>query len=111
KNPGHNVPGDGAKKTGKDDLRIDSLDIDHARSDGFCNTDTKSKCGHEIEERSPENRLTRRKHARRDDGSNRVGRVMKTVQEIEHKRGEDQSKNDEKCRRCEIHAKVSILWG
>ena len=40
----------------------------------------------EVEERGPGDRLARREHARGDDGGNRIGGVVKAVDEIENQR-------------------------
>src|SRR5439155_1118040 len=47
--------------------------------------------GHEVEKRGPDDGLARRQNARRDDGCDRVRRVVKSVDEIEDERDQDQA--------------------
>src|SRR4029450_11588069 len=48
----------------------------------------------EVEKGSPDHRKTRREHARRDDGCNRVRRIVKTVDVVEDKRQEDEDDDE-----------------
>ena len=55
--------------------------------------------GDEIEERRPEHRILRPQHAGRDDGRDRIGGVVQSVQEVEQQRDGDQSDQDRKTKR------------
>ena len=55
--------------------------------------------GDEIEERRPEHRILRPQHAGRDDGRDRIGGVVQSVEEVEQQRDGDQSDQDGKTKR------------
>ena len=69
-------------------------DVDHARPDGLGDGGAEHERGHEVEEGRPHHGLAGLQHARRDDGGNRVGGVVKAVDVIEDQRNGD-DENDE----------------
>src|SRR6185437_16072458 len=56
--------------------------VDQTFSDRVGDMRAKSKCGNEIEECRPEDRLQWRQYARRDDRGDRIGRVVKAVEKV-----------------------------
>src|SRR5262249_15201424 len=64
--------------------------MNDALTDGGCDLDPETERRDEIEERCPRDRLTRRQHACRDHGCDRVGGVVKAVHEIEQQCHDDQ---------------------
>ena len=66
-----------------DDRQRDRRWIDHARANHSRDVQTEKQKSDEIEERRPHHRPARRQHARRNDGRDRVCRIVKTVDEIE----------------------------
>jgi hypothetical protein len=56
--------------------------------------DAEAEGGHEVEERGPHDGLQRREHASGHDGGDRVGGVVKAVDEVEDQRDEDDDDDD-----------------
>jgi hypothetical protein len=52
--------------------------------------------GNEIENRRPQHRHAGRQHPGGNDGRNRIGRIMKAIDEIEGKGDQDNEGDDEK---------------
>ena len=81
--PRDDVPGDRADETGEDHgVR------EHGRFHDICrdrggDRGPEDQERREVEERGPRHRLLRREHARRDDGRDRVRRVVEAVEEVE----------------------------
>jgi hypothetical protein len=57
--------------------------MDHASADHFGDGGAEQERGHKIKERGPQHGQLGRQDARRDDGGDAVGGVVKSVQEIE----------------------------
>ena len=89
--PGHDIPDDGAAQRGEDDARRHDVGLDDALADDRRDVEPEDEEGDEIEERSPEHRQEGTKHARRNDGGDRVRRVMQPIEEVEQERGCDQA--------------------
>ena len=66
------------------------------RADRLGDMQAEEQEGDEIEERRPGDRVLRPQHAGRDDGGDRVGRVVQAVEEIEGQRDGDQPDQDGK---------------
>lgn len=92
--PGDDVPGDCADERREHDLRRHDVGADDAPADGLGDVETEEHEGYKIEEGSPEDRILRAQHTRRDDGGDGVRSVMQAVQEIEEQSDADQA--DEK---------------
>ncbi len=88
--PGDQVPDDRPHQAGKDHAEADDRNIDEAGADGLGDGRTKREGGNEIEHRRPDDGLAWRQHTGRHYGGNRVGGVVKAVDEIENERDEDQ---------------------
>ncbi len=58
---------------GRDDTRIDD-----ARSKRFGDVQSEEEEGYEVEERRPENSILRPEHASRNDGRDRIGRIVQS---------------------------------
>ena len=80
--------------------------LDDARPDRLRHVQPEYRERDEIEERGPDDRGLRPQHARRHDGRDRVGRVVKPVQEVEQQRDRDQRDEDGKSERGGVHVVV-----
>ncbi len=97
--PGDQVPDDGADQGGEYHLRIDDAGFDDAGADGVRDVEPEHQEGDEIEERRPQHRILRPQHPGRDDGRDRVGGVVQSVEEVEQQRDCDQSDQNRKTKR------------
>ena len=89
--PRDQVPDDGARRPAEDDREGHDLDIDHPGPHGPGHGGPERECGDEVEERRPDYRFARRQDARRHDGRNRIGGVVKTVDVVEEERDRDET--------------------
>ena len=64
-----------------------------AGADGLRHVQPEEQERDEIEERSPRHGIVRPQHAGRDDGRDRIGGVVQSVEEIERQRDDDQSRS------------------
>ena len=94
--PRDQVPDDRAHQPGKDHREADDRDVDEAGADGLGDRRAEGERGDEVEERRPDDGLARRQHPRRHDGGDRVGGVVKAVDEVENERDDDQRDDCEK---------------
>ena len=101
--PGNEVPDDRADQPGEDHRRGDDRDVDHPRPHRLGDRGAEDRGGGEIEERGPDDGLTRREHAGRDDRGDRVGGVVKAVDVVEDERDDDDERDE--CE-CGVHACV-----
>ena len=69
---------------------VDDVRRDDPGADGLRHMQAKEQEGDEIEERSPDDRDTGRKHARRDHRRDRICGVMQPVEKIEDEGDRDQ---------------------
>src|SRR4029450_2051449 len=72
---------------------------DDPGADGVSDVEPKHHEGDEVEERRPEHRVVRPEHPRRDDGRDRVGGIVQSVEEVEQQRECDQPDQDRKTKR------------
>ncbi len=70
----------------EDHLRVDDAGLDDPGADGVGDVKPEHQEGDEIEERRPQHRILRPQHPGRDDGRNRVGGVVQSVEEVEQQR-------------------------
>ena len=75
------------------------LGLDDAGADGVGDMQAEHQEGDEVEERRPQHRILRPQHAGRDDGRDRVGRVVQAVEEVEQQRDGDQADQNRKTKR------------
>jgi hypothetical protein len=68
--------------------------VDHALADHGGDVCLEDQKGDEVEERGPDDGVFRGEDARRDDGGDRVCRVVETIDEIEDKRNPDHEDDD-----------------
>ena len=104
--PGNQVPDDGAEKARIDHREADDGQIDHAGADGSRDSGSGEERRREIEERGPNHCLAWREHARRDDGRNRIGRVVETVDVVEDEGDDDQPTDGEEVG---VHPRSGVL--
>ncbi len=90
---GDDVPDDGAEEAAANDVDINGLGIDKLVRDSLSDTGTEEESGDEIEERGPEDSLQRGEDPGGDYGSDGVGRVVETVEEVEDKRDANQDED------------------
>src|SRR5262249_17040537 len=69
---------------------VDNVRVDDALAHRPGDLEMKHQEGDEVEECRPDHGSARRQHSRRDHGRDRVGRVVKAIEEIEQERQSDQ---------------------
>jgi hypothetical protein len=92
--PGDDVPDNRPDQRAKNDVVIDNGRINGPFADGFGDRQLEQKIGQKIEGCRPDHRLMRFENPGRNDGGNRVGRIVKTVHEIEQQGDDDQGNDD-----------------
>src|SRR5262249_49805516 len=83
-----------ADEPGQDHPVVDDVRIDDALAHRLGDLHAETEGGHEVEEGGPHYGLQRREHAGGDDGGDRVGGVVKAVDEVEDQ-GDQNDEDDE----------------
>src|SRR3954451_6126910 len=84
-------------------MRVDYVSGDDTGPDGLGDMRAENQEGDEIEEGGPEYGMLRAHHAGRDDGGDRVRRVMQAVEKVEGEGHHDEPDQDRECKRDGIH--------
>ena len=71
--------------------------VDDAAADGFGHMQAEEQERDEVEERGPGHGILRPQHAGRDDGGDRIRRVVQPVEKIKRQRDEDQRHQQREC--------------
>src|ERR1700726_2181520 len=80
-------------------MHIDDAGIDDPGADGLRDVKAEHQESDEIEERRPQHGILRPQHAGRDDGRNRIGSVVQSIEEVEQQRDSNQSDQNRKTKR------------
>ncbi len=88
--PREDVPRDRPGEGAEDHPGVDDVGGDDALAERLRDVQAEEQEGDEVEERGQHHRALRRKHARRDDGRDGVGGVVRPVDEVEEQREADQ---------------------
>lgn len=70
-------------------VRLDATGLWHVSASRIGYRRAEEECGHEVEKGRPDDRLRGRQDVSRHHGSDRIGSVVKTVDEIENQRDPD----------------------
>src|SRR6476659_8669193 len=101
---GDELPGDGACQRAEDDTGVDNAGFDDAATHRLGDMQAEHEEGDEVEEGSPRHGMMRPQDTGRDDGGDRVGRIVHAVQEIEGDGDGDQRKQQGKRKRACVHS-------
>ena len=101
--PGDQVPEDRAHERAEHDAWIDHIGGDDADADGLRDMRTEEQKGDEIEKSSKSYGCLRPQYACRDDGCDRIGCVVQTVEKIERQRDQNQCDQQRERERDRIH--------
>ena len=89
--PRNQIPDNRANQGARNSANGDDVCVDHSFSNGCRDRGTSESTG-QIEKRRQADRLTRRQHFRGDDGGDRIGRIVKTVDVLKENRHHDDKK-------------------
>ena len=81
--------------------------IDETAGDGFSDGCAKDERGNEVKERCPDDRESRREHARGNDGGDAIGGVMEAVDEVERKSDQNGDCNQQSA---QVHLDLSCRF-
>jgi len=92
--PGDQVPEDRADEPREDHLLGDHGEVDHSLADRLGDVRAEHEGGDEVEEGGPDHRDLGAQDSRRDDGRDRVRRVVEAIEEVEDQGDQDDGDQD-----------------
>ncbi len=98
-----NLPDDRPRQRTEDHARVDNIGLNNAATDGFGDMQAKKQESDEVEKRCPGHRILRAQHAGRDDGRDRICRIIHPIEEVERKRDNNQAEQKRQSQRGGVH--------
>ena len=104
--PGHDVPDDGAGQRAEDDAAVHYPGAHDARAERSRHVQPEYRECDEIEKRAPHDGSLRAQHPRCHDRRDRIGSIVKSIEEVEQQRGRDQCGEYRESERGSVHVVV-----